>query len=111
MLALRIAQLSDPAGFADLFKQRYNNALKEYRQPATVNRAYADLKDLYEINPSYPGLKKRIYDVEVELGIIVPPPTPRQIARSKQLVAEASALFESSSRNELAFKACGCHLA
>ena len=32
----------------------------------------------------------------------MPPPTPRQIARSKQLVAEASALFESASRNELA---------
>lgn len=111
LLALRIAQLSDPAGFAELFKQRYNNALKEYRQPATVNRAYADLKDLYEINPSYPGLKKRIYDVEVELGIIVPPPTPRQIARSKQLVAEASALFESASRNELALNSALAKLA
>ena len=102
LLALRIAQLADPEGFGELFRQRYNNALKEYRSPATVNRAYADLKDLYEINPSYPGLKKRIYDIEVELGIIVPPPTPQQLARSKQLVNEASRLFESASRDELA---------
>ncbi|WP_428769017.1 hypothetical protein V1L52_09260 [Treponema sp. HNW] len=102
ILTLRTAQLADPAGFGELFRQRYNNALRDYRNLATVNRAYADLKDLYEINPSYPGLKKRIYDIEVELGIIVPPPTPQQLARSKQLVREAARLFESSSRNELA---------
>ena len=41
----------------------------------------------------------------------MPPPTPRQIARSKQLVAEASALFESSSRNELALNSALAKLA
>lgn len=101
LLALRIAKFIDPAGFEDLFRQRYNTARSEYRNPATVNRAYADLKDLYEINPKYPGLKKLIYDMEVELGIIVPPPDPQKIARAARLVNEARRQYEANPRNEI----------
>ncbi|MGI5077730.1 hypothetical protein [Treponema maltophilum] len=101
LLALRIAKFIDPAGFEELFRQRYNTARSEYRNPATVNRAYADLKDLYEINPKYPGLKKLIYDMEVELGIIVPPPDPQKIARAARLVNEARRQYEANPRNEI----------
>lgn len=102
LLALRIAKFIDPAGFEELFRQRYNTARSEYRNPATVNRAYADLKDLYEINPKYPGLKKLIYDMEVELGIIIPPPDPKKVARAALLVSEARRQYEANPRNEIA---------
>jgi len=102
LLALRIAKFIDPAGFEELFRQRYNTARSEYRNPATVNRAYADLKDLYEINPKYPGLKKLIYDMEVELGIIIPPPDPKKVARAARLVNEARRQYEANPRNEIA---------
>ena len=102
LLALRIAKFIDPTGFEELFRQRYNTARNEYRNPATVNRAYADLKDLYEINPKYPGLKKLIYDMEVELGIIIPPPDPQKIARAARLVGEARHQYEVNPRNEIA---------
>ena len=102
LLALRIARFIDPAGFEELFRQRYNTARSEYRNPATVNRAYADLKDLYEINPKYPGLKKLIYDMEVELGIIIPPPDPKKVARAARLVSEARRQYEANPRNEIA---------
>ncbi|MGI5174621.1 hypothetical protein H0R92_13605 [Treponema sp. OMZ 840] len=101
LLALRISKVINPADFEEIFKQRYTAAKNEYRNPATVGRAYADLKDLYEINPKYPGLKQLIYDIEVEIGVIVPPPDPRKIARSKQLVQEAARLYESSTRDEM----------
>ena len=101
LLSLRISQLINPGDFEELFKQRYAAARKEYRNPATVSRAYADLKDLYEIDPSYPGLKRFIYDVEVELGIIVLPPDPKKVARSRELVREVNRIYESSSRDEI----------
>ena len=56
--------------------------------------------DLYEINPDYPGIKKLIYDVEVEVGVRQKAVQKNDIAQSKSLYTEAQKLFSSAGRDE-----------
>ncbi len=87
VLSLRIQQLSDPENFASSLTKFYNEAIRNI----TVNpkEAYADLKDIEEIKPDYPGLKRAIYRLEVLLKIIIPPPDPKKIAESNRLYEQA----------------------
>ena len=55
---------------------------------------------MYEINPDYPGIKKLIYDVEVEVGVRQKAVQKNDIAQSKSLYAEAQKLFSSAGRDE-----------
>ncbi len=65
ILSLRIDQLKDKDAFAEKLTRYYNDA----RRKITTNPqdAYVDLKDLEQINPDYPGLKKSIYNLEIIL--------------------------------------------
>ena len=102
LLTLRIDQLTDPDSFKIHFAQRFNTARNEYTSKKDIYKAYADLKDLYEINPAYPNLKKLIYDIEVDLGIVIPPPDKNKLERSNQLVNEARRLYQTKARDEIA---------
>ena len=102
LLTLRIDQLTDPDSFKIHFAQRFNTARSEYTSKKDIYKAYADLKDLYEINPAYPNLKKLIYDIEVDLGIVIPPPDKNKLERSNQLVNEARRLYQTKARDEIA---------
>lgn len=101
LLALQIDKLIDPVAFEKQFSQKYATAQTEYSQVGTSTRAYIDLLDLYEINPNYPGLEDFIYVVEIELGIIIPPPDLQAIARSTTLTREAITLYNSGARDEI----------
>ena len=102
LLTLRIDQLTDPDSFKIHFAQRFNTARSEYTSKKDIYKAYADLKDLYEINPAYPNLKKLIYDIEVDFGIVIPPPDKNKLERSNQLVNEARRLYQTKARDEIA---------
>lgn len=102
LLTLRIDQLTDPNSFKINFAQRFNTARNEYINKKDIYKAYADLKDLYEINPAYPNLKKLVYDIEVDLGIVIPPPDEKKLKRSIQLVNEARYLYQTKARDEIA---------
>lgn len=102
LLSLQIDKLIDPVAFKDLFKRKYEKARADYQNKKNQNVAYADLKDLYEINPSYPGLKQLIYNIEVDLGIIIPPPDPKLLVRSTQLTKEALKIYNANRRDEVA---------
>ncbi len=101
LLALQIDELIDPVAFQEQFEQKFERAQTDYRDPATSSRAYIDLLDLYEINPDYPGLEDFIYVVELELGIILPPPDYAAIARSETLTDNAASLYNSGARDEI----------
>lgn len=101
LLTLRIQQVTDKAGFARLFEQRVNNARRDYRNPAKQQTAYADLLDLYEINPDYPGLKQLIYDVEIAIGVRRKPVDNTSLIQSKQLSSEAQRIVDSAGRDEV----------
>ena len=55
-----------------------------------VNKGlYVQISVLREIDPAFPGLDRLIYDTEVVLGIIIPPPDPKVLAESRRIAAEA----------------------
>ncbi len=101
LLALQIDKLIDPVAFEEQFEQKFEQAQADYDKPDTSGRAYIDLLDLYEINPDYPGLEDFIYIVELELGIILPPPDLQALARSNTLTQQAEDIYDSGARDEI----------
>ncbi|QTQ16084.1 hypothetical protein [Treponema parvum] len=100
LLTLRINKLIDEDAFNDMFRRRVDSARSDYKNPSLRQRAYADLLDLYTINPGYPGLKRLIYDVEVEIGIRQRPVDRAVLARSSALTSDARKIVDTS-RNEV----------
>jgi chaperonin cofactor prefoldin len=87
LLDLRIDRELDPAGFDAIFPQRVNAAIAGTRRKDT--QAYADLLNLFAINPQYPNRAAIQYQAEIDIGYRPPPPTQEQIAQSNQLTAQA----------------------
>ena len=54
---------------------------------------------MYEIDSDFPGLKKLVDDVEIYLGIKIPPPDPASIARSSELTRSARRIYDANSRS------------
>jgi tetratricopeptide (TPR) repeat protein len=91
LLGLRIDQVGAP----DKFKDKLDTLFREAVARARVNptEAYADLKDIQAILPTYPGLERALYDVEVALGIRLPPPDPAKLAEARRLYDVANTIF------------------
>lgn len=100
LLNLRIDQLIDGKEFNAAFAQKLAAAKKDYKDVKSRQRAYADLLDLHEINPQYPGLKQLIYDVEIEIGIRPKPVDRSGLVKSKNLTEQAQKIYGSAGRNE-----------
>lgn len=96
-LTLRIDQVIDPDSFKTFFSQRVEYIRLNYRTER--QEAYSDLLDLYQINPSFPGLKGLLDEVEIYLGIRLPPPDLKAIARSKELTGSAQKIYEANTRS------------
>ena len=100
VLTLKIAQISDPDEFSKLFASKIDAAKIQIKNRDTRQQAYADLLDLYEINPKYPGLQKLIFDVEIEIGIRPKPVDKAQEARAASLTAQARRMIDSAGGDE-----------
>jgi len=94
ILDLRIEQFLDPAAFNASFEQRLRNAVAGTKRRSI--EAFADLQNLAEINPRYPNLRAILNQAEIDMGYRPPPPNPANIARSRELTASASRIFESN---------------
>ena len=105
LLTLRIRQVLDPSGFALLFAERIEMAKANYKTPDKRQSAYTDLLDLYEINPSYPGLASLIYETEIDLGIRRRPQDRKAIARAASLTEQAQRVADSAGRDEVKLRA------
>lgn len=101
LLTLRINKLIDEDAFNEYFTRKVENAKNDYKDKAKQQTVYSELLDLYEINPSYPGLKDFIYNVEIALGIRVKPPDTTALKKSTQLTAQAQKVYDADSRNEI----------
>jgi len=97
-LILRIDQLIDPSAFDDMFRQKVANARATYRTEG--QSVYAELLDLAEIHPRWPGLRALIEEVERFLGIRIPPPDPRALAESNRLTQEARRVYTANIRTQ-----------
>ena len=100
LLALRIQRETKPDGFPRQFENLYKSALAS----SDKKEQLADLQDLRDINPNYPGLSARIYSLEEELGlhpkkIAVPKPKKTvsvQIAEAKKQIENVTAILSQS---------------
>lgn len=72
----------------------FNNAQAKFNQKEDLANAYLELKDLYSINPNYPGLANLILELEYELGIKIRPPNAADLRRSRNLYTRALAIYE-----------------
>ncbi|MDC7232113.1 MAG: hypothetical protein PQJ58_02685 [Spirochaetales bacterium] len=98
VLKLKIQQLKDPDLFKITFEEKFKSAVSKIRtEPDT---AYIDLKDLSAIQPDYPGMARALYDVEIILGIRIPPPDLRAIAESEDLYNKAFVIVEGNVRSQ-----------
>jgi tetratricopeptide (TPR) repeat protein len=97
-LTLRINQLIDPPAFELFFKQKVEYVRANYKIERQT--AYSDLLDLYQINPGYPGIKKLVDEVEIYLGIQIPPPDPKALARSGELTRSAQKIYDANTRSQ-----------
>ena len=101
LLTLRIQKILDPDGFTGLFAKRVDTARENYKVTGKQQLSYTDLLDLYAINPSYPGLKQLIYNVEIDLGIRQKPVDRKALNLSKVLTAEALRMVDAAGRDEV----------
>ncbi|MCG8451768.1 MAG: hypothetical protein MI717_01145 [Spirochaetales bacterium] len=74
------------------------NNLDELRGDERRKGLYAQLKVLEGIAPDFSGLAAVIYDVEVALGVIIPPPDPRVLAQSRDLANQATQIWDNLGR-------------
>ncbi|MCA1951239.1 MAG: hypothetical protein LDL24_11750 [Treponema sp.] len=98
LLELQIDQLIDPAAFSANFRQRLSDA--QAKLAVQPQEGYAELQDLYTINPNYPGIKTIIEKAEIQLGLRLPPPDPKAIARSNELTAAARRIIDANTRSQ-----------
>jgi hypothetical protein len=96
-LTLMIDRLIDPESFKTFFKQKVDYVRANYRTEKQTS--YSDLLDLYQINPSYPGIKSLLDEVEIFLLIKLPPPDPKALARSTELTRLAQKTYDANTRS------------
>jgi hypothetical protein len=87
MLELRIEQVTDPPVFEASFESRVNAAVAGTKRRSM--ESFAELQNLAEINPRYPGMAAILVQAEIDTGLRPPAPDPRAIARSNELTTAA----------------------
>jgi len=97
-LTLLINQLIDPPAFRQFVDSRIEYIRANYKTERQTS--YSDLLDLYQLNSSYPGIKKLLDEVEYYLGVRIPPPDPKAIARSAELTKAAQKIYDSNTRSQ-----------
>ena len=97
LITLKIQQELDPEGFPRQFENQYNAA----KMNANKNERLADLEDLYEINPKYPGLAQEIYNLKDSLGMFPKKEVKKEVKRSADSkIAEARRAFRAAGNDE-----------
>jgi hypothetical protein len=106
MLELRIDQITDPPVFEASFGSRVNAAVAGTKQGSM--EAFAELQNLAEINPRYPGIAAALVQAEIDIGLRPPAPNPRDIARSNELTALARQILNENiiSQFEVGIRQC-----
>ena len=96
VLSLRILQITNPAQFPQIFRQRFDEAVN--RSVKEPQPALIDLYDLRAIDANFPGLQNAIVALEIRLGVRPNPVTVARKQQSDALVAEARQLASTGSQ-------------
>jgi tetratricopeptide (TPR) repeat protein len=92
LLELRMDQVTDPAAVNASIGVRFNEAVAGTKRQSA--ESFTDLQNLAEINPRYPGMAAALIQAEIDMGYRLPPPDPRDIARSNELTAAARQIID-----------------
>jgi hypothetical protein len=98
LLELRMDQVMDPAAFNASFQRRLNEAVSGTRQGSV--ESFADLQNLFQLNPDYPGIRGMVVQAEIDIGYRPAPPDPRSLARSGELAATARGIVDRNLRSQ-----------
>lgn len=102
ILRLKIDQLTDKKAFDASFPEKIEKLKKEVTSSNSSSRqAYSELLDLYEINPSYPQLKKIITEAEYTLGFRQRPADSSQIKKAAELSLQAEDALNQAKRDDI----------
>ncbi|MDR2500769.1 MAG: hypothetical protein LBD37_06800 [Treponema sp.] len=96
ILELRIDQVLDPDAFQNSFQRRLNAAVAGVERRSL--QSFADLQNLAEINPRFPGIQNALVRAEIDMGYRQPPPDSRSLARSGELTASARTIIDRNVR-------------
>jgi tetratricopeptide (TPR) repeat protein len=97
LLELRMDQVINPTAFNADFRRRLTEAVAGTKRNDLA--AFAELQNLAEINPRYPGIQGMLVQAEIDLGYRPPPPDNRARDRAAELTASARGIID---RNETA---------
>jgi hypothetical protein len=98
ILELQIDQVIDPSAFNSSFQRRLNEAVAGTRRGSV--QSFADLQNLAQINPRFPGIQNAVNQAEIDMGYRPPPPDPRNLARSNELTTQAQQIIDRNVRAE-----------
>jgi hypothetical protein len=96
ILELRMDQVADPGTFEESFRRRLDQAVAGTKRNSV--ESFADLQNLAEINPDYPGIQAMVSQAEIDMGYRPAPPDPRSLTRSAELVASAQTIIDRNLR-------------
>jgi tetratricopeptide (TPR) repeat protein len=98
MLELRMDQVTDPEAFNASFQRRLNEAIAGTKRRSA--ESFADLQNLAELNPRYPGIAEALSQAEIDMGYRTAPPDPRTLQRSNELTQAAQAIVDANAREQ-----------
>ncbi|MDR0552296.1 MAG: hypothetical protein LBG72_09870 [Spirochaetaceae bacterium] len=98
ILDLRIDQILEKENFERAFSLRLQTAIAEAKRGS--REAYADMQNLAEIKPDYPGIQRALYQAEIDIGLRVPPQDNSAVTRADALVRRAKGLMGTPPRYE-----------
>ncbi|HUI70611.1 MAG TPA: hypothetical protein VL354_08795, partial [Spirochaetia bacterium] len=94
-LRIRKLQAKDDAAFRREARGEIDEIIAEYHgRKAQPERLYFALKDYQDIMPEYQPLKDSIQELETSLGFRIRQPSPAEISRSNDLLAQAQSLYD-----------------
>jgi tetratricopeptide (TPR) repeat protein len=98
MLELRMEQVTDPETFHASFRRRLDEAVAGTKRRSV--EAFADLQNLAEIDPAYPGISAALRQAEIDMGYRSAPPDPEKIRRSDELTRAAQIILRDNNRGQ-----------
>ena len=96
LLLLKINRIQNPAKFEEEFELKINAAIAGCRKKDTQLESYNLLMDYYNLAPDYKGLKDKIYNIQIELGMRQKPVDNSAATQAKKITKEAQRLFNSA---------------
>jgi hypothetical protein len=98
LLELRMDQVADSAAFNASFRRRLDEAVSGSQRGSV--ESFAELQNLSQINPDYPGIRGMVAQAEIDMGYRPAPPDPRSLARSGELAATARGIVDRNLRSQ-----------